>query len=379
MLSSFQVKNFRLFKDLRIKNIRRVNLIVGKNNSGKSSFLESLALYTSDASPEVIFKLLESRQEDRIIEQLSRTGGNPIRHLFFDHRFPDVSDDGICLGEIESSRTMCLKLAVFSYEKDSEGNRIRSRILEVDEVHEKLLESEVFLVMEREGKVEPMFNLKRDIQSVRDVRKIEVIDRRRYEDIMYGRPKSPLQIVLSNNTLFPTHISDLWDLTSATELRTDVIGAMRLIDDRLLSISFTGGIEYGSKDYRIPIIGLRGFDELFPLRMMGDGVTRFLSIVLALVNAKNGCLLIDEFENGLHWKVQPKIWDFIFQFAEKLNVQVFATTHSRDCVQAFESTWRNHPNCGAFLRLDRKRGDIRAVEYTPEILSNSIEMDVEVR
>ena len=64
---------------------------------------------------------------------------------------------------------------------------------------------------------------------------------------------------------------------------------------------------------------------------------RLLGIALALVNAKDGILLIDEIEGGLHYSVQPDMWRLIFETAAKLNVQVFATTHSLDCIRAFES------------------------------------------
>ena len=63
---------------------------------------------------------------------------------------------------------------------------------------------------------------------------------------------------------------------------------------------------------------------------------RIFGIALALENAKDGLLLIDEVENGLHYSVQPDVWRFLFQAATKLNVQVFATTHSYDCIKSFE-------------------------------------------
>lgn len=111
---------------------------------------------------------------------------------------------------------------------------------------------------------------------------------------------------------------------------------------------------------------------------MGDGMTRLFNIIVALVNTQNGILLIDEFENGLHWSVQPKVWELVFYLAEKLNIQVFATTHSRDCIKGFDSAWNKYPLLGAFLRLDDKDQLIRAVEYTSETLTDAIDMDVEV-
>jgi AAA15 family ATPase/GTPase len=175
-------------------------------------------------------------------------------------------------------------------------------------------------------------------------------------------------------------LAALWDLTSLTNLESEVISALGLIDDRVSGVAFVEDISKGrSGDNRIPLVKIKGIDEPLPLKSMGDGITRLFHIIVALVNARNGLLLIDEFENGLHWSVQPKVWDIVFQLSERLNVQVFATTHSRDCIEGFDSAWNKYPALGAFFRLDPKDGLIKATEYTSETLTDAIEMDVEVR
>lgn len=113
---------------------------------------------------------------------------------------------------------------------------------------------------------------------------------------------------------------------------------------------------------------------------MGDGITRLFHIILALVNAKNGVLLVDEFENGLHWSVQEKVWETVFQLAERLDVQVFATTHSRDCVQAFQAAWERYPSQVAYYRMEAdSQGEVQARRYSLDTLADSIATDVETR
>lgn len=73
-----------------------------------------------------------------------------------------------------------------------------------------------------------------------------------------------------------------------------------------------------------------------PLGNLGEGMNRMLALAIGLVRSADGILLVDEIENGLHYSVQPDLWRMIFETAQELNVQVFATTHSYDCVQAFE-------------------------------------------
>ena len=63
MIDSFEIKKFRLFNNVKIKNFKNVNLIVGKNNAGKSALLEALLLYFSRVSSDVILEILFSRQE----------------------------------------------------------------------------------------------------------------------------------------------------------------------------------------------------------------------------------------------------------------------------------------------------------------------------
>ncbi|MEZ2230398.1 ATP/GTP-binding protein [Microcoleus sp.] len=95
MLESFHIDNFRLFKHLEVRKLGRVNLIVGKNNSGKSTFLEALELYTSNASAIVLLDLLKSRQETWFSEAQPHSQNfisNSVRHLFHGHKLPPIGE-----------------------------------------------------------------------------------------------------------------------------------------------------------------------------------------------------------------------------------------------------------------------------------------------
>jgi AAA15 family ATPase/GTPase len=193
--------------------------------------------------------------------------------------------------------------------------------------------------------------------------------------------------VVSTTNMPNRKLAALWDLTSLTDLESEVIAALRLIDERVSGVAFVEDVSRGNAsnfrdreiDNRIPLVKIKGIDEPLPLKSMGDSITRLFHVIVALVNARNGLLLIDEFENGLHWSVQPKVWNIVFQLSERLNVQVFATTHSRDCIEGFDSTWNKYPELGTFFRLDAKDTFIKATEYTSETLTDAIDMDVEVR
>ena len=96
---------------------------------------------------------------------------------------------------------------------------------------------------------------------------------------------------------------------------------------------------------------------------MGDGLTKLFHIALAVASASKGVLLIDEFENGLHWTVQERLWNTLAEAARNFNVQIFCTTHSRDCVEGFTAAVKEAgPGGASIYRLERKGDDVFATD-----------------
>ncbi|MEG4120922.1 AAA family ATPase [Microcoleus sp. N9_B4] len=382
MLESFEIHNFRLFQHLEVRKLNRVNLIVGKNNAGKSTFLEAVELYASNASPTVLLDLVESRQESWFSEAQPHSQNfisNSVRHLFCGHKLPIIGEEGISLGEVASNTKLHISAAAYQNKNDDEGTLRKIRISDV-EVDENLSNVEFFLIAEEGERTRRLFSLDLDNKDLREIRRRNrMISGSERQESQF---KYTWQIVATEN--MPNRkLAALWDLTSLTDVESEVISALGLIDDRVTGVAFVensaSDFRTRENDQRIALVKIKGIEEPLPLKSMGDGMTRLFHIIVALVNARNGLLLIDEFENGLHWSVQPKVWDIVFQLSDRLNVQVFATTHSRDCIKGFDQAWNNYPTLGAFFRLDEKNGLIKATEYTSETLNDSMDMDVEVR
>lgn len=374
MLGSFQIDNFRLFQNLEVRNLRRVNLIVGKNNSGKSAFLEALELYASNASVGTLLDLIEARQEAWISAVKAYPDDDldhPIRNLFFNREFSNVNKNGILLGEINSFNQLHIRVSAYQRKIDEEGVNRSIRISNF-QIDEETSDIEFYLIAEENHQLRRLFRLSQAMGNARD--RNGLLHSRKMPEFKYSWQVVPTQSIPNRK------LAALWDLTSLTSLESDILAALRLIDHRISGVAFVEDVSKGrSNDNRIPLVKMDGMDEPLPLRSMGDGMMRLFHIVVALVNARNGLLLVDEFENGLHWSIQPKVWDIVFQLAERLNVQVFATTHSRDGVGSFNQVWGQYPELGAFFRLGEKEGLIKTTEYTLETLADAIDMDVEVR
>jgi predicted ATPase len=102
--------------------------------------------------------------------------------------------------------------------------------------------------------------------------------------------------------------------------------------------------------------------------------------VLYIWHAKHGCVLIDEIENGLHHSVLPKVWEVIADVAEQFDTQVFATTHSFECIRAAHGVFSGRAKYDFRLhRLERSTAGLRAVSYDKGVLSAAIEAGLEVR
>lgn len=374
MINTFTLKNFRHFDSLKINKLSYVNLYVGKNNAGKSALLEALILYFTRFDPDQLLEILTSRQEhwEQGLEKYnSRKVTSPFRHFFRGHVIPDLSKDGLVL----SSNLSSIRVSVAPYIREENEKGIKRTRLEQYELlnYDADFIQDCF-VFEEDNDVQHIIPLDDDVISFKKKRPLL---RKKVTEL-------PCQFVPTQG-VSDTKLSALWDSISLTKLEDDVVTGLQLLDANVTGIAFVESREQKydwrrKESVRIPLIKMSNSDEPMPLKSLGDGITRIFQIVLSLVCAKNGVLIVDEFENGLHWSVQDKIWRLVFKLAEKLNVQVFCSTHSRDCVAGFQKVWLENPDSASFSRIYRKQRErVFIQEYDLGLLSDSIEMEVEVR
>lgn len=374
MLDSFYIKNFRLFKELKIEQLGRVNLIIGRNNSGKTCLLEALHLYAKNASPRTLYELIMERGEDWEIRKQRENDEaslqeieNPLRHLFYGYHFPTELGDhnGIEIGSLKTIQDR-LKLNIHEYQTINTENA--QRFARVNQT--QLLEIEnTELVIEIE--------IANQIKSRVRLNEIEIPRRRilPYHRIFSNEAKLNVQVV-PTQSINNGKVATWWDnINVQPSLREEVFKALQLIDAKIQEVVLVGR----EKDTS-PILIYKNGEEKIPLTSLGDGMTHLFHIILALVNAKDGFLLIDEFENGLHYTVQPKVWELIFKLAKALNVQVFATTHSKDCVEGFHAVWESQEDEGTLHRLDNVPDEgVSVIPYECELVAYALESDGEIR
>lgn len=376
MLDSLAIKNYRNLTDLRLKNLGRVNLITGKNNTGKSSILEAIAIFAYKGNLSVIYDFLLLRGEDYRNLQNSKNGAidSEIKSLtsLFKNRIPGFNkEDAIMIGRLENglfgeeiSNLISLQFVKYfdDFQRDALGKAISRKRTLIENEDKSFLEN---------------YKIGFEIKSEENYQ-IYTLDEGRMNRFSHIEVKSGSNIQFIRTRNIDNDInSNLWDNITLTEKEKFVIDALKIIEPATERLTFIGE---GSRERRA-IIKLEESSLPIPLKSMGDGINRILTIILALVNSDNGFLLIDEFENGLHYSVQKKLWEVIFAMAEKLKVQVFVTTHSEDCILGFESVLNSKLTTldGKLIRLDSINGSIKQVEFDANELKIATTQNIETR
>lgn len=359
LLNSLEIRSFRGFQHLKIEHLGRVNLIVGKNNVGKTALLEALRLYASRASPEVVWELLGARDESRrfnFSEQLPS-----LKYIFYGRKEIDPSLEPIQIGSLDPlNAKLSISLGWYARQVDETGNAKLHRLQ--PEEYGTVDKADIRLTIQL-GE-EENFSYPLDVTISR-------LFRHGLKEINHTFGAA--------NGLGRRQVGALWDSIALTDLEKDVLAAIRIIAPGVEGLNLVVDPVSSLQD-RIPIVKVAGIDEPLPLRNLGDGTQRMLGIALALVNAKDGMLLVDEIENGLHYSVLPDLWRIIFQLARRLNVQVFATTHSWDCIEGFQQAAQEDKQAeGLLIRLDLKKAKIVPTLFDERELAIATREQIEVR
>ena len=125
------------------------------------------------------------------------------------------------------------------------------------------------------------------------------------------------------------------------------------------------------------VLKLRDVTDRVPIGSMGDGMWRILGLALSIASADGGVLLVDEIDTGLHYSVMEDMWRMISERAAALSVQVFATTHSRDCYESLAAIAKSDTGDVTIQRIDRDREE--AVRFSREAIVAVAERGIEVR
>ena len=345
-LPSLVIENFRGIDSLTIPRLGRVTLLTGKNGVGKSTVLEAVQVYASQGRPDVLDHLLVSRQEITVVvnregNTINERAAADITALF--HGWSASRETRIVIGPVDSEKMVQIEPA-----EVPDPDTLRKLM---DVLHKS--EDDVYAL-----------NVTYQGAPIRPANE------------EHENPPGVRTVHFGPGLVDTEFISDHWKHVVLRDGESQAIEALRVIDDSVDRVTVIGDSPSSSR----AIVKLTDYAHPVPLRSLGDGAVRLFAIALALANSRDGFLLIDEAENGIHHSIQQDYWRMVLRAAHDNNVQVIATTHSRDCVRGFEqATAENEDVKGVLIRIERDDAGLHTIEYSEDRLRRAIQHGSEVR
>ncbi len=357
MYNTIEIENFRGISQLKLIDTKQVNLIVGKNNTGKTSVLEAVFLISGISNPQLPFNINTTRglnfladQDEAFLIYHKLNYKNPVKiKAKLDKQVRELLIKPIIQSESQASTVI---------EKDLLTKNILNTVLNNQATDGYDYE----ISITDENKKTEKYNAIIYPQGLMFQQQIA----KGYRETIKCNYVNPSNILLQ----LPQGLNEI----IINKKIDKIIGILNKIDTQIKSISVgTNGLIYCD-------IGL---DKLIPINVMGDGIRRILSLITTINLSKNGIVIIDEIENGFHSETLPILWRAVFMAAKENNVQIFATTHSYECIEAFKDAYHFDKQENDFARLFRleknEKNIFNVSSYDQEMINTATEMNWEIR
>ena len=370
MYSSIHIRGYRGLDSFRMRGLGRVNLLVGTNHCGKTSILECIELLRSTGHPNVLSSILQRRGEwgdakDRDSEPLL-----DVKRLFSGY---DLWREVVVEGSRDSTADLSDWNSKVTMHVD---DPLDSEAEEPDPFPESGHLTLAVKWSNREGDFDARV-VKIGITS--DGHLSSRLSRR-FLRMRNGPLNQAVQFIRTSG-MTALGVVRLFDDVVLTENEGHVTQALRIIEpavERIAAVVTDRGPYFRETPGGV-FVKLSKSGNRIPIGSMGDGMWRMLGLALALANAKGGVLLVDEIDTGLHYSVMADMWRMVSKRAAALKVQVFATTHSRDCYESLAAIVKpDQPSPEITIqRIDPSRG--QAVRFSDAAIVAAAERGLEVR
>ncbi len=334
MFERFAIRNLRAVRQLQIDGLKPINLIVGRNNSGKTTLLEGVFLLGGATNPVFSLTLGQLRGQ-----RAGRGSPDAIwRPLFYglDPRQP-ITIETLRTSELASRRLTIEALPVATFaDNGGEEPGTGTGVAAV---------TEEFII----GGLRLRYTLADGTEMVTTA----VYDPRtgNIDAPTKDRNDFVRTTFLSARTC-PSLLRDAEQFSFLPRIKQeqDVIDAVRIIEPAIERIEVLS--EPGGPSVYVDV----GLESLVPLAVCGEGFVRLFAIAVELTASRRGVLLIDEIDNGLHYSVMPRLWKLLDQLCERHGVQVFATSHNEELIRSGLDAFADHPEDLGLFRIDRRDG-----------------------
>lgn len=352
-----EINNFKSFKNFKTDNFGQINLITGKNNSGKTTLLEALYLNLGPTNPHLWLNINARRGLDRLSPKQSTApylfyNLDTKKNINFSVHTIDGEKNDLTI-KFSEPNTFPFDIIESKQDQISHSSSIQF------EEPEKTITIEIVFSPFQGKKLITRINIEPNVIKFEGDSNIPV-----YTDSVF--------VSKGGNRLSENETKRYDDLNKENKIEF-FNDALRIIEPQLIRTSL------GIENERTIIYADFGYG-LVPISTSGSGTEKLASIILSLSYAQHGVVLIDEIENSLHYSMQRELWLLIADTVKKNDCQFFATTHSKDCIESAINIFGENKEFDFRLhRLDKFNNKVNLFTFNRNELKTVIETDWEVR
>lgn len=362
MFTEVEISGYKGLKSVSLPGLKRICLVGGKNNTGKTSVLEALFFSLDWRSPDPFMKLSAWRGVERtqitpdsvwlpVFHQFSADGKIQVRS-----RDPNGSRNNYTAqligADLSIARQTSLPIETTNVKPDSAGLRVRQSVTK---------------------------NSKTVFDSITSISGVpQLLESGPFSSKLIKSPEenpSPALFFLSRSRPSAAEDANFYGVLDQEKQTEILIESLKIFEKDLrgLSIIPVGGTPSLYAD-------VEGISRKIPINFLGDGITKFLSLLLRISVVKGGYLFVDEIENGFHYSVMPLVWRALYAACKLHRVQLIATTHSYECLAAFAESLKDEATDDySYLRLDSNGQGVTATPYDSASLRDATAGGWEVR
>jgi len=347
MISSLSIENFRCFKKVELGDLGRFNLVVGDSGSGKTALFEAIFLPGNGAGVPVTYR----GNRGMIIPSFSPEK-DAYDALFSDLFFELSTDIPIKIKIVGSYQN--LRKAEISFQPITQRPLIPEDELKGDRIADRL-----FTVHTTDAD---------NMQSVQQVNLkglLNIGGEHKVASIAFYASSSS-----GDARIFAQMLSDIRKSGADNQIERTMHSLFPQISD--LSPELTGG----AAEIYCNVVGVK---RKVPLSLVSNGMSKVLVILLFIATHPDGVVLVDEIENGIYYKALPKMWGAIIEFCKSFNVQFFASTHSKECIEALVPFIEQDDQDFRLIRTEHKNSSHTARIFKGKNFSAALETGTEIR
>ena len=291
MITNITIENFRQFDHLEVKDLKRINFFVGKNNCGKTTVLEALFIMIG---PQIYGAWAK----------LSRFRGLALQNDLMSNAFGNSPTNTIKLS-INIGEEHCKLIISPKTENEMPFTSLPGENNQVKKAYD-------YNITTTKNKIEEVYKASVSVlQNGDHLTPIKTFSN------SYGGC-----VFLSEKTLMNDMKGQIQELFKKSQ-EHKLVELLKLFNDNITNILVIGNDIYiENKDSGRLILAL-----------MGDGLKKYLTIVCALLDERLTCIFIDEIENGLHFETQKTILRAILRLSKEKDLQMFITTHNYETLK----------------------------------------------